>query len=90
MLRRNYQEQTTQLFGQYINMLLQQYAANPQAAWQAKDVAIFLLTALTVTTFRRNAGTTTINPLVPLVLPLLRIYNCVFQMANEAKRNGIT
>jgi exportin-2 (importin alpha re-exporter) len=47
-LRRQFELPLTQLFTSYINTLLEQYKSNPEANWQAKDAALYLVTALTV------------------------------------------
>ena len=38
--------QVTGLFTGYVGALLEEAAANPAGAWQAKDCAIYLVTAL--------------------------------------------
>ncbi len=43
------------------------YASNQKANWKAKDVAVFLLTAVAVSTFRQATGASTVNPMVPLL-----------------------
>jgi exportin-2 (importin alpha re-exporter) len=57
----------TDIFGSYIQILLKQYESNPAVNWKAKDVAVFLLTALTVSTFRVATGANSVNTMVPLL-----------------------
>ncbi len=66
-LRKNYEQQVTEIFGSYIQVLLGQYKADPKRNWKAKDVAVFLLTAVAVSTFRQATGANSVNPMVPLI-----------------------
>lgn len=66
-LRKNYEKQVTEIFGQYIQTLMQQYKTNSRQNWKAKDVAVFLLTAVAVSTFRQATGANSVNPMVPLI-----------------------
>jgi exportin-2 (importin alpha re-exporter) len=66
-LRKNYEREVTEIFGSYIQVLLGQYKANPKGGWKSKDVAVFLLTAVAVSTFRQATGASTVNPMVPLI-----------------------
>ena len=66
-LRKNYEKPVTEIFGSYIQILLTQYKSNPKANWKAKDVAVFLLTAVAVSTFRQATGANSVNPMVPLI-----------------------
>ncbi len=66
-LRKNYEREVTDIFGSYIQVLLGQYKANPKGDWRCKDVAVFLLTAVAVSTFRLATGASTVNPMVPLI-----------------------
>jgi len=50
----------------YIGTLLQEYAAGGEDAWKAKDVAIYLVTALTVTAASQEKGAVKTNELVPI------------------------
>lgn len=59
-------EQTTQLFSGYVGALLAEAAAAPDTAWQAKDAAIYLVSALTVKGRTAAAGATSTNALVNL------------------------
>ena len=58
--------ETTELFTGYVASLLSEAAANPANAWQAKDAAIYLVTALAAKTKTVTAGATTTNELVNL------------------------
>jgi len=66
-LRKHYERAITEICSTYINALLQQYATNPAGAWQAKDVAIFLVTALAVRSLTSSQGTTQVSEFVPLL-----------------------
>lgn len=56
--------QVTQLFGQYVTLMLQTYAANPAVNWKEKDCAIYLVVALTVRQKTAAQGATATNQLV--------------------------
>ena len=58
--------QTTQLFTGYVSALLSEASADPANKWQAKDAAIYLVTALAAKTKTSAAGATTTNELVNL------------------------
>lgn len=60
-LRKHYEETVSGIFTAYINLLLQQYAANPAENWRAKDAAMYLVTALSVTTATAKAGANRTN-----------------------------
>lgn len=66
-LRKNYEKLVTEIFGAYIQTLLAQYQGNPKGNWKAKDVAVYLLTAVAVSTFRAATGASTVNEMVPLI-----------------------
>eukprot|EP01091_Cochliopodium_minus_P009970 TRINITY_DN2578_c0_g1_i1.p1 TRINITY_DN2578_c0_g1~~TRINITY_DN2578_c0_g1_i1.p1 ORF type:complete len:972 (-),score=302.01 TRINITY_DN2578_c0_g1_i1:116-3031(-) len=65
-LRKHYEKEVTQIFTTYINQMLQQYGENKKKNWRAKDVAIYLVSALTVKSSLAEKGTTSINNLVPI------------------------
>jgi exportin-2 (importin alpha re-exporter) len=54
----------TQLFGQYVSLMLQTYASNPNLNWKEKDCAIYLVVALTVRQKTAAQGATATNQLV--------------------------
>jgi hypothetical protein len=56
--------QVTQLFGQYVSLMLQTYASNPNLNWKEKDCAIYLVVALTVRQKTAAQGATATNQLV--------------------------
>lgn len=58
--------ETTQLFSGYVGALLSEAAADPAGKWQAKDAAMYLVTALAAKTKTSAAGATTTNELVNL------------------------
>mmetsp|Transcript_18950 Transcript_18950/g.32689 ORF Transcript_18950/g.32689 Transcript_18950/m.32689 type:complete len:984 (+) Transcript_18950:46-2997(+) len=66
-LRKHYEETVSGIFTAYINLLLQQYAANPAENWRAKDAAMYLVTALSVTTATAKAGANRTNEFVNVV-----------------------
>ena len=66
-LCRNYEAQVTDLFSKNIRSLLDQYASNPSANWKAKDVAIYLIIALTIKGGTSKLGATQTNTLVDLL-----------------------
>mmetsp|Transcript_16972 Transcript_16972/g.45736 ORF Transcript_16972/g.45736 Transcript_16972/m.45736 type:complete len:985 (-) Transcript_16972:289-3243(-) len=47
-LCRNYAAEVSAIFGRYVTSMLAEHAANPGANWKAKDVAIYLVTALSI------------------------------------------
>lgn len=65
-LRKNFEKEVTGISSAYIGELLSEYEKGGEDAWKAKDVAIFLVTALTVTTGTQRDGALTINELVPI------------------------
>eukprot|EP00011_Vannellida_sp_DIVA3-517-6-12_P000534 CAMPEP_0114606120 /NCGR_PEP_ID=MMETSP0168-20121206/1400_1 /TAXON_ID=95228 ORGANISM="Vannella sp., Strain DIVA3 517/6/12" /NCGR_SAMPLE_ID=MMETSP0168 /ASSEMBLY_ACC=CAM_ASM_000044 /LENGTH=964 /DNA_ID=CAMNT_0001816979 /DNA_START=133 /DNA_END=3023 /DNA_ORIENTATION=+ len=74
-------EAVTSNFGGYITNLLQQYAADPKANWRQKDVAIYLVIALSATGGNAYLGATKTNALIPImdffsnaILPELTAY----------------
>lgn len=58
--------ETTELFGSYVSALLAEAEAAPDAAWRAKDAAIYLVSALAVKGRTAAAGATSTNALVNL------------------------
>ena len=58
--------ETTELFSGYVAALLAEAAAAPEAAWRAKDAAIYLVSALAVRGRTAAAGATSTNSLVNL------------------------
>eukprot|EP01087_Luapelamoeba_hula_P019082 TRINITY_DN6277_c0_g1_i1.p1 TRINITY_DN6277_c0_g1~~TRINITY_DN6277_c0_g1_i1.p1 ORF type:complete len:1049 (+),score=219.24 TRINITY_DN6277_c0_g1_i1:42-3149(+) len=66
-LRIHFNPQITELCSAYISTLLQHYAQDPKKNWKAKDSAIFLVTALTVTTSTQAKGVTSTNDRVNVV-----------------------
>ena len=66
-LRKNYEQEVTGICSSYITAMIQQYLTNPQANWKAKDIAIYLITALAVKSSTSLHGTTDVNSMVPLL-----------------------
>lgn len=65
-LSQNFEQKIFQIFGQYLEVLLAKYAANPAANWRAKDTAIFLVTSLASRGGTQKHGITQTSELVPL------------------------
>jgi exportin-2 (importin alpha re-exporter) len=66
-LRKHFEKETTEICSAYITSMLTQYATNPQNNWLAKDVAIYLVTALAVRGGTQAKGATELNQLVPVL-----------------------
>lgn len=67
-LMEHFESQVTSIFSRYVGQYMQQYAADRQANWQAKDTALFLLTSVAsrgVSTAQQ--GVTATNALVDVV-----------------------
>ena len=58
--------ETTQLFSGYVGVLLAEASSDPAGKWQAKDAAMYLVTALAAKTKTSASGATTTNELVNL------------------------
>lgn len=65
-LSTNFEAKITEIFGQYLQVLLSKYAENPQQNWRAKDTAIFLVTSLASRGGTQKLGVTQTSHLVPL------------------------
>lgn len=65
-LSTNFEQKITEIFGQYLQVLLSKYAENPQQNWRAKDTAIFLVTSLASRGGTQKLGVTQTSHLVPL------------------------
>ena len=66
-LRVHFEGPVTQICSQYINAMLADYSTNPNSKWKSKDAAIYLVTALAVTSARQDAGATRVNNLINVV-----------------------
>jgi carbamate kinase len=64
---KDFEAQITEITAAYVTTMLGQYAQNPKQNWKAKDAAIYLVTALTVSTGVDAAGQALTNPLVPIL-----------------------
>lgn len=62
-----YEQVVTNIFSQYVNHMLAQYAENPNANWKSKDTAIYIVTSLAAKKSTSKHGTTETNQLVNLV-----------------------
>eukprot|EP01125_Pyxidicula_operculata_P020129 TRINITY_DN7376_c0_g1_i1.p1 TRINITY_DN7376_c0_g1~~TRINITY_DN7376_c0_g1_i1.p1 ORF type:complete len:982 (+),score=267.58 TRINITY_DN7376_c0_g1_i1:342-2948(+) len=65
-LRKHYESVITNIFSKYIDEMLQEYNANKDKNWPAKDAAMYLVAALAVTRGSASEGVTESNPLVPI------------------------
>lgn len=65
-LSQNFEAKIFEIFGQYLQVLLQKYAENPAQNWRAKDTAIFLVTSLASRGSTQKHGVTQTSQLVPL------------------------
>ncbi|XP_054162463.1 exportin-2-like [Oppia nitens] len=63
-LSRYFEKEMTQVFSQYIQLMLQKYAENPLANWRNKDAVIYLVTSLSVKTGTSRLGATSTSDLV--------------------------
>ena len=63
-LSRYFEKEMTTVFSQYIQQMLQKYAANPRENWKNKDAAIYLVTSLAVKAGTARLGTTNTSELV--------------------------
>ncbi|CAG2168210.1 unnamed protein product [Oppiella nova] len=63
-LSRFFEAEMTQVFSQYIQLMLQKYAENPLENWKNKDSAIYLVTSLAVKSGTARLGTTSTSELV--------------------------
>ncbi|XP_014669612.1 PREDICTED: exportin-2-like [Priapulus caudatus] len=63
-LCRFFDQQVTQIFSQYVQVLLQQYAKNPSSNWKCKDTAIFLVTSVAAKAQTAKHGITQTSELV--------------------------
>ena len=64
-LTRHFEQRITNIFGTYVNTMLQQYNANP-ANWKSKDAALYLVTSLAAKAKTARHGITQTNELVNL------------------------
>lgn len=62
-----YEKAVTDIFSQYVNSMLGQYAANPAANWKSKDAAVYIVTSLAAKKSTAKHGTTEASELVNLV-----------------------
>lgn len=62
-----YEQLVTNIFSQYVNVMLQQYSQNPKENWKSKDAAIYIVTSLAAKKSTAKHGTTETNQLVNLV-----------------------
>lgn len=65
-LSRYFEEKITQVFSQYVQVMLQSYAKDPNTAWKNKDAAIYLVTSLAAKAQTVKHGITKTNELVNL------------------------
>lgn len=65
VLSKYFEEKMMQIFGQYVQAMLQQYAAD-SVSWRAKDAALYLVTSLTSRGQTQKHGITQASTLVSL------------------------
>ena len=65
-LSRHFEEKITQIFGSYVQTMLQQYSVNPKQNWKSKDAALYLVTSLATRAKTAKHGITQTNQLVNL------------------------
>lgn len=65
-LSQHFEAKIVELFSQYLNVLLQQYKANPGSNWRSKDTAIYLVTTLASKGATQKHGVTQASQLVPI------------------------
>jgi exportin-2 (importin alpha re-exporter) len=64
-LRKHYEQSVSLIFESYIGLLLERHAATGD--WRAKDAALYLVTALSVTAATAARGASTTNPFVNVI-----------------------
>jgi exportin-2 (importin alpha re-exporter) len=64
-LRKHYEQSVSSIFESYIGLLLERHAATGD--WRAKDAALYLVTALSVTAATAARGASTTNPFVNVI-----------------------
>ncbi|GBN11501.1 Exportin-2 [Araneus ventricosus] len=81
-LARHFEANITQIFSNYVNAMLQNYAKDPNTHWKSKDAAIYLVTSMTIKGQTARHGTTQTNQLVDVtdffngqILPTLQSAN---------------
>jgi len=62
-----FEKLVTDIFSEYVNSMLQQYASNPAENWKSKDAAIYIVTSLASKKTTAKRGTTEASELVNLV-----------------------
>lgn len=65
-LSSHFEAKIIELFGGYLNMLLERYKADPKNNWRSKDTAIYLVTTLASKGATQKHGVTQASSLVPL------------------------
>ncbi|KAJ1519390.1 hypothetical protein ONE63_004682 [Megalurothrips usitatus] len=66
VLSRYFEEKMMQIFGQYVQVMLQKYAENPAQNWRSKDAALYLVTSLAAKGQTEKHGVTQSSQLVNL------------------------
>jgi exportin-2 (importin alpha re-exporter) len=65
-LSTHFEAKIIELFGGYLNMLLERYKADPKNNWRSKDTAIYLVTTLASKGATQKHGVTQASSLVPI------------------------
>lgn len=66
VLSRYFEEKMMQIFGQYVQAMLQKYSENPAQNWRSKDAALYLVTSLAAKGQTEKHGVTQSSQLVNL------------------------
>ncbi|CAG9793023.1 unnamed protein product [Diatraea saccharalis] len=65
-LSQQYEDKIMNIFGQYVQLMLQKYSEGGGGAWRGKDAAMYLVTSLASRGGTQAAGVTRASPLVDL------------------------
>jgi len=66
VLSKYFEERMMQIFGQYVQAMLQKYGENAAANWRSKDAALYLVTSLAAKGQTERSGVTQTSQLVNL------------------------
>jgi exportin-2 (importin alpha re-exporter) len=63
----HFEVQVSALLKHHVGVLLQQYAANPSKNWKSKNIAMYIVLALTIKGQTKAQGATSLNELVDIM-----------------------
>ncbi|XP_026476841.1 exportin-2 [Ctenocephalides felis] len=66
VLSANFEAKIFEIFGQYLQVMLEKYSSNPQQNWKAKDAALYLVTSLASRGATQKHGVTSTSELVSI------------------------